>query len=47
MNEGLRFYTADKPEMEVSEKIDQATEVMGNYNIASLEDRVGIPTPQP
>ena len=47
MVEGLQFYTADKPEVEVSEKIDQATELMGNYIIASLEARVGTPTPQP
>lgn len=47
MIEGLQLYTADKPETEVSEKIDQATELMGNYIIASLEARVGTPTPLP
>jgi hypothetical protein len=47
MNDGLQLYATDNPESEVFEKIEQATDLMGEYIIASLEARVGTPTPQP
>ena len=47
MIEGLQLYSSDNPESEVVDKIEQATDLMGDYIIASLEARVGTPTTQP